>query len=119
MRPQVKKGRLIMDNTIKDQKVAKAIELIDQLVQKEKDKSVEDVEKLHKLESAVESLAADMRSAVYFVNHYISSAMDVDIRNQEEASNLLCSLWMIPKILTQLLDETEKAENIVFGVYEG
>ena len=106
-----------MDNTIKDQKVTKAMELIDQLVKKEK--NAEDVEKLHNLESAVESLAADMRSAVYFVNHYISSAIDIDARNQEEVSNLLCSLWMIPKILTQLLDETEKAENIVFGVSEG
>lgn len=108
-----------MDNTIKDQKVTKAMELIDQLVQKEKEKNAEDVEKLHNLENAVESLAVDMRSAVYFVNHYISSAIDIDINDHEAIDNLICSLSMIPMIMNQLLEETEKAENIVFGVSEG
>jgi len=106
------KGRIFMDNN----KAIQTTDILDQLIQNEKDKKIE---KLHKLDNAVMILAGDMRSAVYFVNHYISSALDIDINDHEAIDNLICSLSMIPKIMNQLLEETEKAENIVFGVSEG
>ena len=119
MRPKVKKGRFIMENTNKDQRVAEVMQLIDQLIQKEKDKNAEELEKLHKLNDAVLNLAMDMRSAVCFVNRYISAVLDTDIGDREAVDELLCSITMVSKILNQLLDETEKAENLVFGVSEG
>ena len=112
MRPKVKKGRLIMDNTIKDQKVTEAMQLIDQLIQKEKDKNAEQLERLYKLDNAVMSLTCDIREALCFIRPMIDTAVSYSPYDTEAISDLLCALPMITKILMDLLAEAEAADSI-------
>jgi hypothetical protein len=101
MRPKVKKGRIIMENAIKDQ-----------LVQKEKEKNAEQLERLYKLDNAVMSLTCDIREALCFIRPMIDTAVSYSPYDTEAISDLLCALPMITKILMDILTEAETADNI-------
>lgn len=101
-----------MDNTIKDQKVTEAMKLIDQLIQKEKDKNAEQLERLYKLDNAVMSLTCDIREALCFIRPMIDTAVSYSPYDTEAISDLLCALPMITKILMDILTEAETADNI-------
>lgn len=105
-----------MENSIKDQQVTEAMQLIDQLIQKEKGK---DAEQLIKSKNAVTDLTCEIREAVCFIRPMISAAVDYSPYDADAISDLLCGLPMITKILMDILAEAEKAENIVYGVSEG
>lgn len=105
-----------MDNTKKDQKVTEVMQLIDQLIQKEKDKNAE---QLIKSKEAVTDLTCEIREAVCFIRTMISAAVDCSPYDTDAISDLLCGFPMITKILMDILAEAEKAEHIVYGVSGG
>lgn len=105
-----------MDNTNKDQNVTEVMQLIDQLIRKENDKNAK---QLIKAKDAVTDLTCEIREAVCFIRTMISAAVDYSPYDADAISDLLCGFPMITKILMDILAEAEKAEHIVYGVYEG